>query len=82
MDQTHALIGGTAKSDGKAALFHLGCEIEGTLHAVRRDCVLIVLDSDVAKAKCLHLMLAQFRGSLDCCFPSAISIDVQHEISS
>src|SRR5438309_3937833 len=51
--QTHALIVGIAKSDGKAASFHLGCEVENpkSFHAVSGDRILIMNDSDVPEAE-------------------------------
>jgi len=54
--QTHALIVRVAKTDGKAASFHFGCQVENAegLHAVRRYRVFVVNDSDVAKAQRLE----------------------------
>ena len=51
--ESHAFIVGVAQADGEAAPLHLHIEVENPkgLHAVRRDCVLVVDDSDVAKAK-------------------------------
>src|SRR5579864_5971759 len=49
-----------AQPDRKSATLHFGCEIEHAehLHAVRRDCILIMDDSDMAKTEgfnqCLH----------------------------
>src|ERR1700721_756496 len=47
--QTHALVMGITQADGEAASFHLSCEVENPkgFHAARRDCVLVVHDSDV-----------------------------------
>lgn len=60
--QTHALIVRVAKSDGEAAALHLGCQIENPegFHAIRRDRVLIVHDSDVAKPEGLDESLHNF----------------------
>jgi hypothetical protein len=50
------------QADGEAASLHLGFEVEnpGGFHAVRRDCVLIVHDSDVAKPEGLDESLHDF----------------------
>ncbi len=51
---------GIAQADGKPAALHFGCEVENAehLHAVWRDCILVVDDSDVTKPEsldqCLH----------------------------
>lgn len=56
-----------AETNGKTTSLHLGCQIEDTerFHAVRRDCVLVVNDSDVAKAErldqCLHDLMVRDR---------------------
>jgi hypothetical protein len=57
--QTHALIVGVAKADAEAASFHLGFEVENPkgFHAVWRDRVLVVDDSDVAKPEGLDKSL-------------------------
>lgn len=50
---------GIPQADGETASFHLGCEIENAepFHAVRRDCILVVYDSDVAKSESLNQRL-------------------------
>jgi hypothetical protein len=57
--QTHALIVGVAKADAEAASFHLGFEVENPkgFHAVWRDRVLVVDDSDGAKPEGLDKSL-------------------------
>ena len=55
------------ESNREAAPCHLGFEVENPkgFHAVRRDCVLVVNDPDVAKAKrfdqCLHDLMVRDR---------------------
>ena len=53
---------GVSQTDGETAPCHLGSEIENPkgFHAVRRDCVLIVHDSDVAKPEGLYESLHNF----------------------
>ena len=60
--QAHALVMGVAQPDRETASFHLGCEVENPkgFHAIRRDCVLIVHDSDVAKPEGLDESLHNF----------------------
>jgi hypothetical protein len=49
--QTHALVVGVSQNDGETAPCHLGFEVENPkgFHAVWRDRVLVVDDTDVAK---------------------------------
>src|ERR1700733_3190774 len=49
--QTHALVVGVPQTDGETAPCHLGFEVENPkgFHAVWRDRVLVVDDTDVAK---------------------------------